>query len=165
MSAASLQSYWQESVRKTTRALQLLPLCSCLLLPAGGERGIGGGRRQGCTQWHPSPYKGAQRGSGLKEPRKDLPASLAGEGLLQARGPCSCKSRSLSRPAPRPEPNSWRTTVEVSEHSRSPSRCPGNAEVSKSCSSSVDLVEPPWRKRLRMYWENVGKDTESNLLS
>lgn len=82
MSDASLWSHWQEFGRKTTLASQLQPpvgQCSCLMLPVGGERGIGQGRRSGCTQLHPLPYSCAQRGRGLKEPREELLASLAGE--------------------------------------------------------------------------------------
>lgn len=52
---------------------------SCLMLPVGGERGIGQGWRAVCTQLHPLPYNCAQRGRGLKEPCENLLASLAGD--------------------------------------------------------------------------------------
>lgn len=46
MSAASLWSYWQEFVRKTTRASQLQSLCGTVLLPPA-LRGRGKGHRSG----------------------------------------------------------------------------------------------------------------------
>lgn len=78
---------------------------SRLMLPMGGESGIGQGWRSVCTQLDPFPYNGAQSRDQLKEPCKKPLASLAGGCLLQAKDSCRCKLCSLSKHAPGLEPN------------------------------------------------------------